>query len=163
MVKMRKMTLKKQPTKTRFAVIFGGMFALTLIGILFGLAWPTTMIKAGPTLPPRELPSKNQPADSDDDDSKPLLAHIELHAQNGPAGVWSVVQWQDSDGNWHDVEGWRGVLNNGYQRWAVEAKNFNTGPFRWQVRRGIEGEILGISDPFSLPAGVNQVVSVQVE
>jgi len=81
------------------------------------------------------LPDRNPPApqDAGGDDSGPIGTYIELVAP-AHAGAWSVVQWQDSAGNWHDVEGWRGTLDNrGVRRWWVAAKDFGTGPFRWVV------------------------------
>ena len=73
-----------------------------------------------------------------------------------------MIQWQDSVGDWQDVDGWQGTLNNNYRRWWVAAKDFGTGPFRWLVTRGPGGEVLGTSEPFNLPAGANQVILVQV-
>ena len=91
------------------------------------------------------------------------MAYIELHVQSASSGVWSVVEWQDSDGNWHDVEGWRSSLpEDGIQRWVVEAKDFNTGPFRWVVRQGQSGVAAGMSHSFNLPAGANETVQVMV-
>ncbi len=142
-------------------VASGAILTLTLIALLLGLARPPLESQAG--LPPLDPPTPTPVADDDDDQSTPLLAHIELQVQAAPAGAWSVVQWQDSDGNWHDVEGWRSVLgSSGHQRWAVEAKDFNTGPFRWVVMRGRSGSIAGISDSFNLPAGANETVPVTV-
>ncbi len=117
-----------------------------------------------PTPVPARNDNDNDDDDDDDGDSRPLLAYIELFATSAPAGAWSVVQWQDPQGGWHDVEGWRSVLGSGgYQRWTVEAKDFGTGPFRWQVRQsGPEGTVLGVSEPFNLPAGANQVGQVQI-
>jgi hypothetical protein len=61
-------------------------------------------------------------------------------------GAWSVVQWQDINGDWQDVDGWRGTLDgSGQRRWWVAAKDFGSGPFRWAV-----GE--AVSAPFNLPA-----------
>jgi hypothetical protein len=91
------------------------------------------------------------------------VAYIELQVQPALSGAWSVVQWQDSAGNWHDVEGWRSSLpESGIQRWVVEAKDFNTGPFQWVVRQGQLGSTAGMSNPFNLPAGANETVRVAV-
>ena len=90
-------------------------------------------------------------------------AYIELRVAPVPPGAWSVVQWQDWAGGWHDVEGWQGEVGpDGFERWWVAAKDFNTGPFRWQVTQGRGGAELGLSRPFILPAGGNQVVRVDV-
>jgi hypothetical protein len=152
--------MNKQPSnKARLVIIVTLMVALAFIGNL--VVWPVLSVQAGPTLPPRNVPTPNNDDDDDGGGSSPLLAFIELHAPTAAAGSWSVVQWQDSAGNWHDVEGWRGLLEGGYQRWTVEAKDFNTGLFRWQVRQGgPDGPVLNISEPFDLPAGAYEVVAV---
>ncbi|MEM7347955.1 MAG: hypothetical protein AAF485_27295, partial [Chloroflexota bacterium] len=102
--------------------------------------------------------------DDDDYDGKPLIAHIELFATSAPSGAWGVVQWQGSDGNWYDVEGWRGVLDSsGYRRWAVESKDFGTSLFRWQVRRGsATGTVVGTSETFALPSGAGESLQITV-
>lgn len=149
---------ERQSNKARLVIVVGLMAALAFIGSL--VAWPVLPVQAGPTLPPRNVPAPNND-DDHDGGSSPLLAFIELHAPAAAAGSWSVVQWQDSAGNWHDVEGWRGLLESGYQRWTVEAKDFNTGLFRWQVRQGgPDGPVLDTSEPFNLPAGAYELVSV---
>ncbi len=156
---------KKQQTKARLAVIIGTMFSLMIISSLFGLAWPLMQVQAGPTLPPREQPASAPDNDDGKEDrsNTPALAHIKLSTQSAPAGDWSVVQWQDPTGGWHDVEGWRSELSSGdYQRWAVEAKDFSDGPFRWQVTQGLGGAVLGTSESFNLPAGANEIVPVKV-
>lgn len=86
--------------------------------------------------------------------------------------LWTVVQWQDALGEWHDVTGWQGipddVLKTGYivKLWWVEKRDTNTGPFRWLVypqdtlpvsaagRKGCNDDrrCPAISEPFDLPA-----------
>ncbi len=109
---------------------------------------------------PTPAPSNNN--DGDNGGSSPLLSYIELFASSAPAGAWSVVQWQDPQGDWHDVAGWRGELGSGgYQRWTVEAKDFGTGLFRWQVRQsGPDGSALSTTKPFTLPAGANETLQL---
>lgn len=145
---------------TRFAAVIGAVLVFVLITVLFTLTQPVLTTQAA-------LPSLNTPtprsSSGDDDDSgssRPPVAHIELHTQSGR---WSVVQWQDSDGNWHDVDGWRGSIpESGIQRWAVEAKDFGTGPFQWVVMQGQSGSTVGTSAMFNLPAGANETVRVTV-
>ena len=163
---------KKQQTKGRLAVIIGTMLNLMIINSLFGLAWPVMQVQAGPTLPSRELPPPVPPSEKDDDDGDdtPIGAHIELlpvqgalAVQGTPAGAWSVIQWQDRAGEWHNVEGWQGVLDqNGGQRWWVAEKDFGKKSFRWLVTQGLGGPVLGASTPFNLPAGANETVQVAV-
>jgi hypothetical protein len=77
--------------------------------------------------------------------------------------AWTVVQWQDSAGAWHDVEGWRQVVEEtAVVRWWVAPKDAGTGPFRWVAyAAGAEREIVGTSAAFSLP-GRGEVVTVNL-
>jgi hypothetical protein len=72
------------------------------------------------------------------------------------------VQWQDSAGGWHDVEGWRGPLAEGNRRWWVAAKDFGSGPFRWAIIEESGGRLLGASQPFNLPTQANETLQVTV-
>ncbi len=153
--------IRKQKTKGRIAVIISATLILSLLGILFGLAWPPLLIKAGPTLPPRQLPTvPPDKDDKDDDDPAPVGAYIELSVLPSQSGGWAYIQWKGGDGHWHMVDGWAGEIS-GNQRWWVDEKDFNKGPFRWVVGEQ-EGAIRGISESFSLPDGANEVVSVTV-
>ncbi len=105
---------------------------------------------------PTPTPSSSSSGDDDGDDgssSSSPLAHIELFVSPTPIGVEGVVQWLNVNGEWEDVGGWTHNLQSGYQRWAVEAKDFNTGPFRWIVRNSQSGVVVGSSDSFTLPSG----------
>jgi hypothetical protein len=72
-----------------------------------------------------------------------------------------MVQWQDPQGKWHDVEGWQGTLDEvqvgqdgtvtGYKTWWLGEENMGKGPFRWQVYRGKGSKLLATSEPFDLP------------
>ncbi len=122
-----------------------------------------------PAITQADLPDRDTPTPSSADNKgdsggdAPLLAHIELFVSPTPIGVEAAVQWQDPQGNWHDVTGWTRVLQNGYERWTVEAKDFGTGPFRWQVRTGgPDGVVVGSSEPFSLPAGAGETLPVHL-
>lgn len=152
--------------KTRAGIILGTFLGLTLIGVLFGLAWPVTTVEAGATLPPRDRGAEQGDSgggDGDSSDSGPTGASIELHTAGVPAGAWAVVQWQDSAGGWHDVAGWQGpVGTNGYQQWWVAAKDFGTGPFQWTVKQGSDGPVWGNSAPFNLPGRANEILRVEI-
>ena len=144
-------------------IVLGSAVVLSLLGLAFGMAWPS-FIEAQSTLPSRESPTPApQPKDKTRDSDNPLGDTIELQAQPVPAGAWSVVQWRDNTGSWHDVEGWKRALGTtGFEQWWVAAKDFNTGPFRWLITQGPGGPELGISQPFNLPAGAGQVLRVEV-
>lgn len=114
--------------------------------------------------------------------SAPINGRIELHAVFPAAWPWSeahwqdvcaVVQWQDAWGDWHDVEGWRGTLDDvstdtdgkivGHKTWWVAAKDLGKGPFRWQGHRCANGKLLATSAPFYLPGSQGMVEESQVQ
>ena len=99
---------------------------------------------------------------------------IELQVRFSPARlkhwqeVWAVVQWQDAWGDWHDVEGWRGTLDEivgaeGRKTWWVYRQDLGKGPFRWLVYDRAGGKLLAASQSFNLPGASGQTVKVQVE
>ena len=73
-----------------------------------------------------------------------------------------MVQWQDGPGEWHDVEGWRGEVEERWVTWWVAPADFDTGPFRWVVYRGAGGNVWGISESFDLPANHGHLARVPV-
>ena len=89
-------------------------------------------------------------------------ASIELHVEGLGPDMWAVVQWLDGLGEWHDVDGWRGELEEQRVTWWVSPEHFGDGPFRWMVYRGIDGEMLAASDSFDLPSGHGHLVRVAV-
>ena len=104
-------------------------------------------------LPPRPDPAA--PA------SAPKLPNgaIELIVDGATPGLWTVVQWQDGTGDWHDVPGWQGALDATHQKtWWVDSADYGKGPFRWVVGQG--DETLAASESFDLPAARGQVVRV---
>ena len=83
--------------------------------------------------------------------------------------LWTVVQWQDDRDGWHDVEGWRGTLdevedNEGKKMWWVAKDGFGDGPFRWMLYQseGID-VLLSQSAPFHLPDAAGKTVIVEAE
>lgn len=66
---------------------------------------------------------------------------------------WSVVQWQDDDGRWHDVAGWQGTFDAaGRVTWWVGPEHLGTGPFRWVVYESADRRReIGRSAPFAMP------------
>ena len=152
------MTNKKQMP------VFWLFLTVILVGVVTLVWWPVPS-QAGSDLPDRNTPTPTRPSHDDDDDdgsSSPVGAYIELHAQGPVAGVWSVVQWQDANGDWQTVEGWQGTLNNGTRRWWVAAKDFGKGPFRWAIFNAPGGSLIAAGDSFNLPSQPNQVVYVSV-
>lgn len=67
---------------------------------------------------------------------------------------WSVVQWQDDQGLWHDVDGWQGTFDPATGRvvWWVGPEQLGRGPFRWLVYDTAERHHeVGRSAPFQMP------------
>ncbi len=136
--------------------------SLTLISVLL-LAWPPLLTPVGADLPPRKPPSADQPP-GDDDDDKPVGAFIVLQVPSAPAGLWTIVQWQDSAGGWHDIDGWQGTLDEGDQKmWWLAPNLFGKGPFRWLVYQSTErDELLATSESFYLPDAAGEKLWVEV-
>lgn len=132
-----------------------------LILVLLAIGLPASL-QAAPSadLPPRDPPT---PHKSEDKPSKiPLAGFIDLYVQPARTGLWAVVQWQDTAGDWHDVEGWRGAVDSGYQQWGVFPAQFGTGPFRWAIYQGAGGKLLSSSAPFELPACDKEIITVSI-
>jgi hypothetical protein len=157
---------------------------LALISLL--LTWPPPPTQASPELPPREAPAPAQPPGDDQEDSQPNGAHIVLQVlsvpdgdhgapeevQSAPDGVWTMVQWQDSAGGWHDVDGWQGTPDDKDQKtWWLAPDLFGKGPFRWLVYRGVSrgpdrdlngDRLIATSESFYLPNSPGEKLQFQV-
>ena len=132
--------------------------AIVTVGVLLMVAsLPTLTVQAG--LPPRSTPTPPAAAPSSNG------AFIELHVSGGsmPIGLWTVVQWQDSAGNWRTVEGWQGTTyEDNHVLWWVSHADLGKGPFRWQVYRSPGGIWLGNSPSFTLPGYDGATVKIEV-
>ncbi len=148
------MTLRK--------LIFLSLTLFCAVILLAGLCSSTPTAKAAPppsrpTLTPTPNVVSGQSTGS----------YIELHVPTDNISLWTVVQWQDLQGAWHDVETWRGSLdeiNNhkGDKLWWVYPRDFGKGPFRWVAYDRPGGQVLAISQSFNLPRASNQRVIVEV-
>lgn len=146
----------------RLGVMVCGAVLLSVIGLTLSLLQPPLTVNADGPLPPRDPPLvENRSKDKRD---LQVGAYILLQVDAASADTWSVIQWLGDDGNWYDVEGWRGSLNeNGTRQWWVDAKDFGTGPFRWVVFSDFDGNsILGASTSFKLPSQANKTLFVSV-
>ena len=98
------------------------------------------------------------------------MLSLSLPAETPPAiwsQLWTVVQWQDAAGAWHDVTGWRGALDEaafgiGKKSWVVAEKDLGTGPFAWFVYAHPGGELAAASPPFYLPAQAGDIFESRV-
>ena len=133
------------------------IFALALVFVLPMLATPAL------ALPPRPTPA---PETTTVPPARTIGGWIELRAQN-VKGQWSVVQWQDSTGNWVDVDSWRGAFDSvsdgiGKKTWWVDQTTFTITPFRWVVYDAMTKQVVVTSQPFNLPTENKQTVNVSV-
>jgi hypothetical protein len=125
------------------------------------------------------VPPNDNDNDDDDDALPPISVVAPLYLQVTPAHqtYWALVQWQDAQGVWRDVAGWRGEVTQGEVIWWVNEQDFGKGPFRWVIypRGGpflerVDGNtiyrtkqaILAVSQPFSLPTRGSSAVGVYV-
>ncbi len=138
-------------------MILGTLVAMILFSSNYrslGTAISPLPTRPTPAFPPRPVPPSPTP-------TLPLGAGIELRVHTTRVGLWSIVQWQDGLGKWHDVEGWRGGLNErNRQIWWVSPQDMGTGPFRWLVLDGEGGDVLTASEPFYLPAVPGQLLII---
>ena len=144
--------------KTTLLVLFAGLMLLCL-GLFFDQPAPiqaqgNPLPTATPlgTPPPTAVPSP-----------LPVGGTLILQAYHAPANSWTVVQWQDANGGWHDVTSWQSQLTDGYVGWWVAPEDFGTGPFRWLLLDGPDGEQLGASESFHLPGYANNVILIELE
>ena len=86
--------------------------------------------------------------------------------------VWATIQWQDADGEWIDVDGWRGNLDTiaqsdngwvGTKEWWAAKSITGSGPYRWLVYDHPGGDLLTTSEPFNLSEVPGGVVVVPVK
>ncbi len=164
------MTTKNSRLGILFLLVLGVAFALATVTLLPAMA-DTSSLPPRPTVEPTAAPTE-APADTSSGPSRVESSQIVLEVDvEGLAGVdswralWTVVQWQDGLGRWHDVTGWRGHLDTydgatATKRWWVLEDDFGAGPFRWLVLGEPDGEVLAATDPFSLPSLPNSVVTV---
>ena len=116
-------------------------------------------------LPPRPNPSPT-PIVEPSASAPGALIKLNVQPAAQPA-LWTVVQWQDRLGGWHDVEGWRGTIEDvsngvGKKVWWVARANFDTGPFRWVIYQSPGGKLLTASEAFRLPRYEDTMVVIEV-
>lgn len=150
-------------TNVSVAPVIVIVFAL-MVGLLLLSGLPLST-QAGPLgdLPGRDTPTPApQKGGGDGGSGFPPVAWIELSLQGAKPGLWSVVQWQDTAGGWHDVDGWGAAAGSGVLVWGVFPSEFGKGPFRWAIYEGPGGKLSKSSMSFNLPAKSGEVVRVSV-
>lgn len=149
---------------------FPCLVTIAILGvIIYMLLWTPSSVHAD--LPPRDtvtpIPTPTDvvtPAPSPSTrEPKTPVATILLSVEPADKGLSSVVQWQDAQGDWHDVESWRGDIVNGRTIWWVTEKDWGTGPFRWAVFAQTDGILLATSEPFYLPSQAGTIGRVSIQ
>lgn len=133
---------------------------------------PTWTRVAPPTFTPTPSPSAPPPtvtpAASLPRDGAAIWLRVQGRADDLRwQNLWTVMQWQDALGNWHDVEGWRGTLDEvakgeGRKVWWLSSDLFGAGPFRWLVYAQPNGVLLATSEAFHLPDATGRIEIVTV-
>jgi hypothetical protein len=155
MAHSRKGIVMPQKTQTRVVAGLVGLVLLAAFVLSLALApsaqagQATGMAAVSPLSPLRPKEKDSGRVDS---------AQIRLVVSPDPGGLMSVVQWQGDDGNWNDVEGWRGQVINGITTWWVEPRDFGKDSFRWVVYDPNSGAQLAATEPFALPKSAVDVV-----
>ena len=151
--------------QAQLVMILVGAVFLAASGVFAAYGGAIAQQPLSPPRPPITPIPRPTPAGEDEIQSPSrgsAIASIALETKPAPRLLWSVVQWKDAQGAWHDVEGWRGAVANGRIEWAVEEKDFGTGPFRWLVYDSEGDYVLEASEVFQLPdrSGGRVVVSL---
>ena len=77
---------------------------------------------------------------------------IVLQTSSGDDDDWVTMDWLAGDGNWYEVDGWRGHIHHGQVIWWVAPENLGDGMYRWVVYDDESKETLHkMSEPFMLP------------
>jgi len=113
---------------------------------------PTPTTAALATVPPVDDPIETAtpvPISASTGDRGSLIV---LQTSSGDADDWVTIEWLAGDGNWYEVDGWRGNIHHGQVIWWVAPENLGDGMFRWVVYSDDSKAIrLRYSDSFSLP------------
>jgi hypothetical protein len=123
------------------------------------------------SLPPRPTLTPNRTTatpSSKDQEGGSIGGSIELRVPTNQIVLWTVVQWQDTLGDWHTVQEWQGTLDEinaagvGKKVWWVGQKEMGQKSFRWLVYENAGGRMLATSQSFDLPRYSGEVVRVEV-
>ncbi len=115
---------------------------------------PTPTIATIATVPPIDDPIADptatpEPAGASQHDRGSLIM---LQTSSADADDWVTMEWLAGDGNWYEVDGWRGHIHNGQLIWWVAPEDLGDGQFRWVVYSDdSQSNLLKRSDAFYLP------------
>jgi hypothetical protein len=141
-------------------------FVLFGIGMCLILLFQPTHTQAAPTLPPRPtIAPLTTPDPPPHAEGGWIVLRAALKDMMSAQTVWSVVQWQDAAGEWHNVEGWQGTFDVvvgtvGIKTWWVAPRDLAKGPFRWVIYQERDGAWLAASDTFYLPRNLAETIYI---
>lgn len=145
-----------------------GLLFIVVLTFMFSVYPAQTVVS---NMPPRPLDPPPVPEPTPEPTPPPPPTHtfiqgafIQLNVIGGEAETFTMMQWQDGLGNWHDIGGWRGQLYQGqWIRWWLPDTLLGLGPFRWLVYEQPEGGLLAISSEFDMPVRHGQFTYVTVD
>jgi hypothetical protein len=150
----------------RSSIFLSRLWRIVTIGSLcLGVVLALLTPMPAAAMPPRPPRSTSPPVAASPERTLIVLS-LTLPVETPPQvwqELWTAVQWQDATGAWHDVESWRGALDEmafgiGKKTWVVEDKDLRTGPFVWLVYSRPGGDLVAVSFPFYLPSTSGDVL-----
>lgn len=154
-------------------IFFGMLFAFSFLAVSVnhssaspaGLPTrPTDMPTAVNTPTPTPIPATATPVPIVTPKAYGAYIQLQVSGTYDPTHLWTIVQWEDTDGGWHNVDGWQGTLDDGISKtWWVAPEDFNTGPFRWAVYNQKGGDLLATSNSFQLPDRTKAIIVATIQ
>ncbi|MDA0244171.1 MAG: hypothetical protein OT477_12200 [Chloroflexi bacterium] len=144
-----------------------GLLSLWLVAAVFAQPIPDELPERPTLTPTATLLPINTPAPTPVATTIPSAEGglIILDASSAPiplAQNKTIVQWQNEAGDWFDVTGWQGELNQQKQVvWWVAPQHLGQSPFRWLIFR--ENNQVLTSPSFTLPTSGGQIIRLQVD
>lgn len=148
------------------------IFVVTLTLLFVASLWLTPggdVLSAPPPLPTAIPPTSESTPDPTPETPASISGGMMMILRVKPvdAQLWTVVQWQDGEGKWHTVDGWRGNLDmlsksEGWKYWFYGEDLLGKGPFRWQIYSADGDTLLATSDAFVIPDSASQPAIVDV-
>jgi hypothetical protein len=165
---MRKLQTHKVTISIAFMLATLTLLVVAAMAVQPGADLASVAVAADlPPRPPTPTPEALAPAPVEPNPVAPAPdALVILYVADGHSQLWTIVQWAGVENAWHDVDGWRGHLDDGDGKmkiWWVSPEHYGGGPMRWQVYDGSDGRLRATSDPFMLPAQGGERVTVEVE
>jgi hypothetical protein len=155
--------MNKSPMLMPFALLIAGGIAVLVMAT-------SLMVPAQPVwadLPPRPTPGEWRGEELEKTTIELRVRFEDAQQAARWQELWTVVEWQDAFGDWHEVEGWKGALDErvdseARKAWGVSPNDLGKGPFRWTIYRGPAGKLLAHTQSFYLPHATGQTTTVSV-